>query len=185
MQWNKTYGGAGNDEAYSVVETSDGGYAIAGYTFSNYYVLCWLIKIDSSGSTQWNKTYSLFNSISYSVIQTSDGGYAIAGYTGIWPEYDFLLVKTDASGNMEWNKTYGGVGVDWAYSVIQTSDGGYTIAGYTNSSGAGGYDFWLVKTDENGVIPEFPSFLVMPLFLMATLLAVIVYRRKHSVTYWA
>jgi hypothetical protein len=63
---------------------------------------------------------------------------------------DFYLVKTDSVGTLQWNKTYGGAGSDRARSVVQTSDGGYAIAGDTNSSGAGGYDFWLVRTDSAG-----------------------------------
>jgi len=51
---------------------------------------------------------------------------------------------------MQWNKTYGGAGYDEAHSVVQTRDGGYALAGGTSSFGAGGYDFWLVKTDSAG-----------------------------------
>jgi len=69
---------------------------------------------------------------------------------------------------MEWNQTYGGTGLENAYSVIQTSDGGYALAGFTTSFGAGGNDFWLVKTDAAGVVPEFPSWLLLSLALAAT-----------------
>jgi len=154
--WNKTYGGTGLDFAYSVVQTSDGGYAIAGYTNSsgagNWDF--WLVKTDSSGIAQWNKTYGGTGyDWAYSMVQTGDGGYAIAGCTnssGVG-YYDLWLVKTDSSGNVQWSKTYGGTKSDVAQSVIQTGDGGYAIAGCTNSYGAGGYDFWLVKTDSSGI----------------------------------
>lgn len=112
---------------------------------------------------------------------------ARAGYIGSYGAglFDFWLVKVDSSGNKQWSQTYGGAGLDLAASVVQTSDGGYALSGITKSYGAGGEEAWLVKTDESGVVPEFPSFLVMPLFMITTLLAVIVHRRKHSVTYWA
>ncbi len=155
MLWNQTYGGAGDDEAYSVVQSNDTGYAVAGYT--NSYGAgetdAWLVKTDSSGNTQWSQTYGgRAQDGAYSVIQTSDGGYALAGFTDSYGagSFDFWLVKTNSSGGMLWNQTYGGTGDDEACCVIQTSDGGYALAGYTNSFGAGGYDFWLVKTDSSG-----------------------------------
>jgi predicted secreted protein len=155
MQWSQAYGGSLNNGAYSVIQTSDGGYAIGGFTDSygaGGYDF-WLIKTDSSGNMQWNRTYGgTGDDEAQSVIQTSDGGYALAGYTDSFGAggYDFWLVKTDSSGNMMWNRTYGGPGDDEAESVIQTSDGGYALAGFTNSTGAGGLDFWLVKTDSSG-----------------------------------
>ena len=155
MLWNQTYGGAGDDEAYSVVQTNDTGYAVAGYT--NSYgageIDAWLVKTDSSGNMQWSQTYGgRAQDGAYSVIQTSDGGYALAGFTDSFGagSYDFWLIKTNSSGGMQWNQTYGGTGDDESSCVIQTSDGGYGLTGYTNSSGAGNDDFWLVKTDSFG-----------------------------------
>jgi hypothetical protein len=155
MQWNKTYGGSGADWAYSVIQTSDGGYALAGSTNSSGAGEAdfWLVKTDSSGNMQWNKTYGGTSyDWAHSVVQTTDGGYALAGGTTSFGagEADFWLVKTDSSGNMQWNKTYGGPKFDFAQSLIQTSDGGYALAGYTYSYGAGDYDFYLVKTDGSG-----------------------------------
>jgi len=157
MQWNQTYGGPIRDEAYSMVQTVDGGYAIAGGTesFGAGAYDFWLVKTDASGNVQWNQTYGGVNGDwGYSMVQTSDGGYAMAGGTeiidaGRW-DVDFWLVKTDASGNVLWNATYGGTGNDWALSMVQTSEGGYAMAGWTNSFGAGSDDFWLVKTDASG-----------------------------------
>ena len=153
LQWNKTYGGTHLDLAYSMIQTLDGGYAIAGET-SSYGAGSddfWLVKTDSSGNVQWNQTYGgNYAEIAYSIIQTTDwGGYALAGFTDSYGagDYDFWLVKTDVTGHAEWNKTYGGTYEDIAYSVVQTDDGGYAIAGYTKSYGAGDYDSWLVKTD--------------------------------------
>ncbi len=148
--WSKTYGGASSDRGYSVVQTIDGGYIIAGYSGNDVY----LIKTDSSGTEAWSKTYG-GGSINYglSVAQTSDGGFIITG--AIYPSFpgspDVYLVKTDVNGVESWSKTYGGIGFDRGQSVVQTSDGGYIIAGETSSSGAGGYDVYLIKTDSSGV----------------------------------
>ncbi|MGD0979599.1 MAG: hypothetical protein ABR962_10740 [Candidatus Bathyarchaeia archaeon] len=155
MQWNQTYGRTGDDEAYSVIQTNDTGYAVAGTTdsYGAGETGAWLVKTDSSGNTQWSQTYGgVAQDGAYSVIQTSDGGYALAGFTDSYGagSFDFWLVKTDSHGNMMWNQTYGGTGDDEAECVIQTSDGGYALAGYTNSFGAGSYDFWLVKTNSSG-----------------------------------
>jgi hypothetical protein len=151
----QTYGGTGDDRGQSVVETSNGGYAIVGETQS--YGAggrdVWLVKTDANGNEQWNQTYGgTDNDFGYSVVQTSDGGYAITGSTfsygaGSW---DFWLVKTDAAGNEQWNQTYGGTSMDRGDSMVQTIDGGYAITGSTFSYGAGGADFWLVKTGSVG-----------------------------------
>jgi hypothetical protein len=86
--------------------------------------------------------------------QAYDGGYIVAGYTDLYgpgPQEDWL-VKTDARGHLVWKKTYGGEESDALKSVLQTPDGGYVAAGYTSSSGVGGKDAWLVRTDANGEI---------------------------------
>lgn len=156
-QWNKTYGGLGRDEAYSIQQTSDGGYILGGSTrsFGAGSSDFWLVKINSSGELMWNKTYGgLFFDIAYSVQRTSDGGYVVAGSTdslGSGSE-DFWVVKTDPNGGMQWNKTYGGLYDEVAYSVQQTSEEGYIVCGYTSSFGAGYEDFWLLKIDPNGNI---------------------------------
>lgn len=153
-QWNRTYGASGTDWAYSVIQTGDEGYALAGYTqsFGPGLQNFWLVKTDAAGNMQWNKTYGGTNSdIAYGVLQTEDGGYILAGQTSSYGAglADFYLVKTDASGNLQWNRTYGEVGTDVAYSLTLGVDGGYALAGYTNSFGSG-YNFWLIKTDASG-----------------------------------
>jgi len=153
IQWAKTYGVTGTEEAYSVQQTSDGGYILAGATIiggSGNEVL--LIKTDAFGNVQWAKTYGgTLADFAHSVQQTSDGGYIVAGYTwSFGTGGDILLIKTDANGNVQWAKTYGGTGADYAFSVRQTSDGGYIVAGRTNSFGAGGSDAFLIKTDAFG-----------------------------------
>jgi len=133
-----------------------------------------------ASSTRWSQTYGgTENDGALSLVQTSDGGYAMVGYTRSFGagEDDFWLVKTDEAGNMEWKQTYGGTGSDIASSLVETSDGGYAIAGYTFSGGAVNSDLWLVKTDEKGVIPEFPSWIILPLFIVTALFAIVIKKK--------
>lgn len=154
-QWNKTYGGADSEHAEAIIQTGDGGYAIAGDTH-NYGAGdsdFWLVRTDSSGNALWNKTYGgLIGDVATDLVQTVDGGYALVGRTlsfgaGGW---DFRLVKTDPDGTIEWSRTYGGIDDDLPWALVQTSDGGYAMSGDTNSTGAGNWDYWLVKTDALG-----------------------------------
>jgi hypothetical protein len=153
VQWAKTYGGTGWDWAYSVQQTSDGGYIVAGETtsFGAGWDDIFLIKTDANGNVQWVKTYggTSFDWANF-VRQTSDGGYIVAGYTTSFGAENFFLIKTDANGNIIWAKAYGGTSGEEAYSVQQTSDGGYIVAGETGSFGAGEHDIFLIKTDANG-----------------------------------
>jgi hypothetical protein len=155
--WSKTYGGTSSDGAYSVQQTSDGGYIVAGGTtsFGAGYDDIFLIKTDANGNIIWAKTYGgTHNDWAYSVQQTSDGGYIVAGWTNSFGAgwVDIFLIKTDANGNIQWAKTYGGISWEGTFSVQHTSDGGYIVAGYTYSFGAGGLDIFLIKTDANGNI---------------------------------
>ena len=145
-EWNRTFGGANYDYGYSVQQTTDGGFVIAGST--NGRQDAWLIKTDTNGIEEWNRIFGgPAKDESYSVQQTTDGGYIIAGYTESYGagSADIWLIKTDSEGVEQWNRTSGGTGLEKGYSVLQTSDGGYIVPGYTNSFSTGGYDVWVIK----------------------------------------
>jgi len=154
VEWSKQFAGLGDDHAYSVQQTSDGGYVIVGHTKPMPgSTEAWLIKTDSNGTEEWNKTFGGSRSDkAYSVQQTSDGGYIVAGATASFGDggYDVWLIKTDSNGNQEWNKTFGGSSsYDHGRSVQQTSDGGYVVAGYTQSFSPSDVDILLIKLEKD------------------------------------
>jgi len=155
IQWQKAYGGEFDECGYSVQQTSDEGYIVAGKTssFGAGGEDFWVLKLDPSGNIYWQKTYGgEGNDCGYSIQQTTDGGYIVAGETESFGagNNDFWVLKLYANGNTEWEKAYGGAGDDCASSVQETADRGYILAGKTNSSGAGDYDIWVLKLDLGG-----------------------------------
>jgi hypothetical protein len=125
--WNKTLG---DETVNSLIQTSDGGYALVGGGVSGNEPNYLLIKTDSAGEIQWTQTYgSKDKDFAYAVVQTADGGYALGGWMWLRSNGGGLnlgIVKTDALGNLRWTQYYG-AGQGW--SMMQTNDGGFAIAG--------------------------------------------------------
>ena len=206
IEWDRTFGGSEADVIYSIIQTKDRGYAVAGKTKSIASgEKAWVIKLNTRGNKVWDNSFAKRKDDEiFSIIQTKDGGYAVCGYTGSkdWGEVDSWIIKLDETLNIGWDKIFGGTGWDetntmlqmedgsfivfgfvqskdigredgwiakldengemiWnkafggsqndeVFSGIKTADGGYAVCGYTESKGAGGYDAWIAKLDENG-----------------------------------
>ena len=154
--WNYTYGGQSSDAAVSVIQTSDGDFVMAGYSYTYSYggKDVWVVKTDENGNELWNDHYGgIGNDQGMSMVESTDGGYVIAGYTSSFGSggTDMWLVKIDINGGYEWDQCFGGNDDDWAGSIDLTLEGGYIISGDTKSYGNGGYDVWVIKTDNNGI----------------------------------
>ena len=182
IQWQRCLGGTTIDQGYDIIQTSDSGYAIAGFVNSSdgdcpdnhgfFNSDVFVARLDPQGKTIWKECLGGTNTDqAYSIIQTTDGGFIIAGSTlskdgdvsgyhqnASYPYADAWIVKLDGNGKKQWQHCYGGTGEDRAYSIIQTTDGGYAFAGYTGSidgdvKGGHGYeDYWIVKLDPSGTI---------------------------------
>lgn len=155
IEWDRTYGGPENDDGYSVIQTSDGGYVVAGHTRSEGEGSddALLIKTDGDGVIQFNRTYGgPMGDFGRSVLETPDGGFAMAGYSMSFGERygDIYLVRTDPDGDELWYRTYGGAELDIGNSLRKTLDDGFIIVGDTQSFGAGQTDVCLILTDEEG-----------------------------------
>lgn len=182
MQWNKRYGGSDADQFTSMSQTNDGGYILGGFSVSpvsgdksepvwgNFgFYDYWIIKIDSVGMKQWDKTFGgVDDEKLYSIDKTSDGGYILGGFSasGIsgdktqasWGDYDFWIVKIDSAGTLQWDKRFGGTKSDALFATKQTPDRGYILSGSSKSGitgdktqqSWGDYDMWMVKIDSAG-----------------------------------
>ncbi len=156
VEWLKVFGGSKEDNALSVVETTDGGYAVAGYTSSidgdiidktatdsDY----WILKLTKDGSVSWSKTYGgSADDRAEKIIQTADGGYLLVGYSRSQDQdvsvnaglQDYWVVKVNTTGEIQWEKSFGFPGIDRAFSVVQTKDKGYFITGFLDVTASGG-----------------------------------------------
>lgn len=156
-EWTRTFGQDRVDEGNSVTQTYDGGYIVAGETYSSQTVSrdIYLVRLDASGDSLWTKTFGGFDrDVAWSVRQTADAGYIVAGFTessGAGDQQVYLL-RTDSLGDTLWTRTYGGPERDSGKSVGMTIEGGYVIGGDTESYGQGDRDLYLIKTDENGYV---------------------------------
>ncbi len=180
IEWQKSLGGTDKDFSFSIQQTSDGGYIVAGQSISDDIDISgnhgqedyWIVKLNSSGNIQWQKSLGGSNNdYAYSIIQTMSGGYIVAGTTKstdgdisfhhgtIAIQYDYWVVNLDSAGTILWEKTLGGGSNDLAECVIQTTDSGFVIAGrssstdgeVTNHHGTTQYsDLWIVKLNNSG-----------------------------------
>lgn len=178
--WDKRFGGPDDDEMRAMIQTADGGFLLAGESRSsigseksqnNHGVYdVWVVKTDALGNKQWDASYGGTDDDRLNAVQqTADGGYILGAWTISPPGFDVTetgkgstdmwLVKADANGVKLWDHRFGGDDNEYMYALDQTNDGGFMLAGYTRSelngdvtvAGKGAYDFWLVKTDGNGV----------------------------------
>lgn len=159
--WTKTYGGSGDEEAWAVQQTADGGYILTGYTGSygagNWDV--YVIRTSSSGDAIWARTFGGPQyDIGMSVIQTFDNAYVVTGTcngNNEWVGGDLWLLKLNANGDTVWTGSIGGSAEDWGYSVYQTGDGGFAVGGKTWSFGAGQCDVFLVRYGPETGVEEY------------------------------
>ncbi|MEO6168013.1 MAG: T9SS type A sorting domain-containing protein [Chitinophagales bacterium] len=175
IQWQKCYGGADYEKAADVRICPDGGYLLVGFSESNsgdvtgnhgdYDI--WVVKTDASGNLQWQRSiggsgYDAGNSC----IALNDGSFIICGYTGSTDgdvsnnhgDDDALMIKLDAGGGILWSKCLGGTTTDVASGIELVKDDGFMIACYSKSADGdvennyGLWDYWVVKTDGEGVV---------------------------------
>jgi len=149
--WNETYGGTDEEEAHSIIETTDGGYLVVGFTASSGSGNKdgWAIKLNKDGAMEWDMTYGgAKNDELFDVIETKTG-FAMVGYTSSIGKgkKDFWLVITDKEGKMAWERAYGDKKDEAANNIIPCYDGNVYISGYTKSKGGGGRDFWIIKVE--------------------------------------
>lgn len=168
LMWEKTFGGTNSEAANSISQTTDGGYVFAGYTSSNDGNISvnigstdyWIVKLDSTGSMTWEKTFGGSNQDMASSIQlTADNGYIVGGstlsndghVTGHLGDLDGWITKLDSNGNLIWQKSLGSTNWDKTSSIIETSQGGYIAAGETDVN-LGFNKYSITMLDANGEI---------------------------------
>ena len=152
--WEKTFGGVSDDEAMFIQQTDEGGYVVAGNTFSKGAGLfdAWIVKVDLNGNLEWDKTFGGKGWDYATSIQQTEGGYIAAGTTtskGAGGD-DAWILKLDLNGELMWDKTFGVSYNDYVYSLRQTEDGKYIVAGMTFSEGTVNGDAWVFKFDSSG-----------------------------------
>lgn len=182
IQWSKTYGGSGDDRGEDIVQTSDGGFAVLGYSDSNDGGVTsnagaqdyWLAKLDSNGNLLWQQSYGYLGADrGKSILITQDGGFFITGILDVTASGgagntknasfkhaggDYWALKLNSEGTIEWSKYYGGSFTDSPFDAIQTTEGDFIIVGSSDSddvdiaNNIGDYDFWVVKISNSGTI---------------------------------
>lgn len=175
LEWSKTLGGSSNDHGYDIVQTSDQGYVILGYSQSNDGDVginhglsdAWVVKLDSNGNILWKNTFGFVGGdTGFIITPSTDGGFLLTGLLDAFasngqgivrhPGGNYWMIKIDANGQKEWSKHYGGFFTDTPYGAVQTEDGGYIIVGSSDSyetemfQNLGTYDFWIIKINSTG-----------------------------------
>lgn len=174
--WQKTYGGSDKDLPTTIQQTKDGGYIVAGTTWSNNGDVTfnhgikdyWIVKLNDTGAIQWQKSYGGTDyDEAFSIQQTFDSGYIVIGQTSSnngdvtnhIGAQDYWVLKLDKTGVIQWQKCYGGTDADIPNNLAQTSDSGYIITGWSqcrNGNVTGNHmnteDYWVVKLNDTGKI---------------------------------
>lgn len=171
--WEKALGGTGGDRIRSIIATKDGGYIMAGYSFSNDGDAtgnhgsydAWIVKIDEAGAIQWQKQYGgSYIDMAWTIVESNDGGYVVAGglgrsdsSTNYTSKPDAWVFKLNNSGDMVWQKIVSsgtGLQSDEVTSLTKSSYGGYVLAGVTYRDATdttfGNHDVLAAKLDEDG-----------------------------------
>ena len=182
ISWEYTFGFAGSDTPYSIIQTNDNGYLLSGvldvsasngqgdrnsigsrHAGGDY----WVIKLNANGVKQWSNYYGgSFTDTAYDAIQTEDDGYIIIGssdsddvdISNPRGSYDFWVIKISDTGTLVWEKSFGGSEIDEAHAISKTADGNYLIVGDTRSSDLdisqnnGAADLWVMKITPDGTL---------------------------------
>jgi uncharacterized repeat protein (TIGR01451 family) len=168
IEWQKTYGGNSYDALFTLEITNDNGFIISGNSSSRISGnkttdsiggLTWVIKTDSVGTIEWQKTYGDSTLLFRNIHQTSDSGYILTGNLlngNIETDYDYEFLKTDVNGNIQWQYSIGGNKSDASFDMQQTSDGNYILAGNSYSDSSRDktdslHGCWLVKFNVTGI----------------------------------
>jgi hypothetical protein len=155
LKWSWVIGGTEDDQAFSVCQTRDNGYALAG--FSNSFGAgnpdLYIVKLSVAGNLEWTRTIGGWNDdYGISIMNSADGNLIIAGECATFGNgwFDMYIIKLDTKGRLLWNKTVGGIEIEAIRSIVSEYEGGYVAVGRTYSFGSGESDMFLVKTDSIG-----------------------------------
>ncbi|MDD5089208.1 MAG: hypothetical protein PHI18_10500 [bacterium] len=141
LLWDQSYGSVANYEyGMAAAQAPDGGFLLAGYRRAEQYGNgdYWLVRIDSAGTSPWNRAISNgADELCYAIESTYDGGYIVAGKTGAfdWTNNDVYLVKTDSGGVVSWTQSFNGGQTERAADIRQTADSGYVVVGTSRNRG--------------------------------------------------
>jgi hypothetical protein len=160
LEWARAYGPGmqASEMAYCIRETADGGYVVAGHTetWGAGEFDAWVLKLDSSGSPLWQRSYGGTGSdLAYAVRELpAGGGYVLAAHTQSFSSggWDVWVVRLDLDGGILWEFAYGGPGSDYSRGIALAPDGGFFIGGTTESFGQGETDLWLLRLDSSGAV---------------------------------